>query len=99
MKVGDVVELAVWLSGRETMDQYLRFAQDCKQAVLTGAYENNVTCAPIVWSIKYPGEERVPAVPDNISGPNVRLLIAEAEVVKAGFVILPEYNQQDLPVH
>jgi hypothetical protein len=33
-----------------------------------------------MWAEKKPGDDRVPPVPEHVSGPDVRLLIAEAKV-------------------
>jgi hypothetical protein len=99
MKIGDLAECAVWLDGTET-DQMLRqWKTDCAYMMVNG-HEPKLKLGPISFELKRPGEDRVPAVPDRIKGPDVRLLVATAEVVgfdltkRASFV--DELNEGDL---
>jgi hypothetical protein len=79
MKPGDCVETAIWLSGEETEEQILRWKrEECPSSLQRLEREHAVTAGPLTFTVKSPGDDRVPAVPDHITGPDVRLLIAEA---------------------
>src|SRR3990167_11391615 len=51
--------------------------------------QHGVTLGPIEFTVKRPGDDRVPQVPSHIEGPDVRLLVGEAKVVYA-----PQYTIQ-----
>lgn len=90
MKPGDIAEVAIWLTGTETPDLFERFKNDCEQALIKDAANHKVAVGPITWSILRPGDERVPAVPDHIHGPDVRLLVGEAKVgYRPDYSIMP----------
>lgn len=81
MKPGDTIEAAIWLSGTETEEQMLRWKNMEVPAALREAEQvYGVRIGPPEFTIKRPGDDRVPPVPAHISGPDVRLLICEAEV-------------------
>jgi len=81
MKTGDIIEFAVWLTGQETMEDLVDFSTDTKSAMESFAKENNLILDSGTAITKYPGDDRVPEVPDHISGPDVRLLVLEARVL------------------
>jgi len=81
MKPGETVESAIWLDGHETSEDLRRFKADVIDAIDTACAESNVKRSPVVFVEKKPGDERVPAVPDHIQGLDVRLLVAEADIV------------------
>ena len=81
MKVGDVVENSVWLTGAETQAEIDRYVADVEQSIVDAANEQRAIMAPPEWSIKRPGDDHVPKVPDHIAGPDVRLLVVEARIV------------------
>lgn len=68
--------------------------------MMVNGQEPKLKLGPVSFELKRPGEDRVPAVPDRIKGPDVRLLVATAEVVgfdltkRASFV--DELNEGDL---
>lgn len=80
-KPGEMMETAIWLSGRETRQHLEQFAQDVHEALNAAAGAAGVVIADPHAVVKYPGDERVPPVPDHISGPDVRLLVIEALVI------------------
>lgn len=83
VKVGDVVETAMWLCGRETPEQRQAFEDDVRAAMLRAQDEHGVVLGAVVYVEKRPGDDRVPPVPDHIAGPDVRLLVAEAKAICA----------------
>lgn len=99
MKIGDLAECAVWIDGTETEAMLRQWKADCAFMMSQG-HEPKLMLGPLSFEIKRPGEDRVPPVPDRIKGPDVRLLIASAEVL--GFEIvakqsfLDELDRKDL---
>lgn len=81
MKAGDTIENAIWLNGTETPELLARYKGDVADAMIEVAQSQGAALTPLRWTEKRPGDERVPAVPDHIQGPDVRLLVAEADVV------------------
>ncbi len=82
VKVGDVLECAIWLTGTESEEHVKRWQDvDCPNSLNKAASDKDVLVGPIVFSIKRPGEDRVPQVPDHVSGSDVRLMVAEATVI------------------
>lgn len=86
LRPGDVLESAIWMTGEEPDHLKRRFEDDVRTKLVTMADENNVIIGPLIMTVKRPGEERVPAVPDTVHGTNVRLLVGEARVVADMFV-------------
>jgi hypothetical protein len=82
VSIGMPIETAVWLTGRETGAQLDAWKRDCIVEVHRFGMENGVVMSEPVFTEKRPGEERVPQVPDHISGPGVRLLVCEATVLR-----------------
>lgn len=80
MKIGDLAECAVWIDGTESQAMLRQWKADCAYLMSSG-HEPNLKLGPLKFEIKRPGEDRVPVVPDRIKGPDVRLLIATAEVI------------------
>jgi hypothetical protein len=92
--IGDTLESAVWLDGRETIEDRVRFQRDAIGSLEAYCARHGRSIGPVMWVEKKPGEPRVPPVPAHIKGPLVRLLVAEApviaepgiKIVKPGFV-------------
>lgn len=80
MKPGDLAELAIWIEGTETDEMLRQWRSDCVY-LMAQNHEPPLKLGPVSFEIKRPGDDRVPAVPDRIKGPDVRLLIATAEVL------------------
>lgn len=83
MRPGDVLETAVWLDGRETQQQRDQFQADAAEQMRAEAQVFDCVIGPLRWIMKKPGDERVPEKPQHIDGPDVCLLVAEADVFKA----------------
>lgn len=93
MQLGDTIETAMWLDGRETKDQREAFEREVRDAITNECRENGFIPGPIVFHVKHPYDDRVPPVPEHIDGPEVRLLVAEAtaesfciETVQSSFI-------------
>ncbi|KKK73777.1 hypothetical protein LCGC14_2890380 [marine sediment metagenome] len=78
---GDVLEVAIWMTGEEPDHLKGRFERDLWTNFASMADAENVIIGPLMMTEKRPGEHRVPVVPDNVHGPDVRLLVGEAAVV------------------
>lgn len=89
LRPGYLLENALWLDGRETAEQLERFKREVADALQERADADNVLLSPPEWTIKRPGEDRVPQVPAHISGPDVRLLVCETLVLAVKPQIVP----------
>ena len=101
MKVGDVIEMAMWADGTESPEVLEQFRLDVDTAVRQFAEQNHVVMTPPYVLEKKPGEDRVPPVPDHVRGPNVRLIVAESVIVGersklVGSTFLSELDAVDL---
>lgn len=81
MRIGDVIESAVWLTGEESPELRKHYETDVAEAIDYLCHENRFLYGPVSFTEKKPGTDRVPEVPDHIHGVNVRLLVAEAEII------------------
>lgn len=77
LKPGDVLELGVWMDGRETDEMKIRFSEDLQSALTRVP----VVVGPLVMREMRPGEDRVPPTPKGLQGPDVKFLVGEAEVI------------------
>jgi hypothetical protein len=99
MKPGDLAECAIWLDGTESDAMLKQWKADCSY-LMSHSGDPVLRLGPVNFELKRPGQERVPQVPDHLHGPDVRLLIATAEVLgfepvrKASF--LSELSPRDL---
>lgn len=82
LRIGDVIESAIWLTGDESQELRKRYEKDVTQEIADLCQECGVMHSPIRWLEKPPGTERVPEVPKHIQGSRVRLLVAEATVTE-----------------
>lgn len=80
MTIGDLAEYAIWVDGTESEQMLRQWKADCG-FMMAQSHEPALELGPLSFEIKQPGEDRVPSVPDRIKGPNVRLLVATAEVL------------------
>jgi hypothetical protein len=80
VKIGDLVECAIWLDGTESEAMLRQWATDCPY-VMANAQEPKLKLGPVAFELKRPGEDRVPQVPDHVKGPDVRLLVGTAELI------------------
>lgn len=81
MKVGDMIESAIWTTGEESDQIKEQHRQYVNIAIDRLCDEKGFLHGPVMLVEKRPEEDRVPPVPDSISGPKVRLLVAEAAIV------------------
>jgi hypothetical protein len=63
VKLGETLETAVWISGAESPEMIENFKQSAVEGLDLAAQQAKVTLGPTVWTIKKPGEDRVPPVP------------------------------------
>lgn len=80
MKPGDLAECSIWIDGTESDKMLVQWKTDVVY-ILNQETGNKLRFGPVSFEIKRPGEDRVPQVPPHLSGPDVRLLIATAEVL------------------
>jgi hypothetical protein len=81
MRLGDVIESAIWLNGEETPEDRRRFESDVSQAITELCDDLGFLHGPVTFIEKHPDDDRVPPVPDHVQGQRVRLLVAEAPIV------------------
>lgn len=81
MKIGDVVETAIWLTGDEPEEMKRRYIDDVCAVIEKQCHSEHVMHGPITFTEKRPGEYRVPPVPDHIQGQRVRLFVAETTIM------------------
>ena len=86
LQPGDVIETAIWCDGTETEKLKDRFETDLQASLASMANAEGVIIGPLIMTEKKPGEDRVPPVPDEIHGPDVMLLVGEAQVIGEAFV-------------
>ena len=81
MRVGDTIEAAIWLSGAETDDMKDQYVSEVCDEIDRSCEDEGDTHGPVTFYELRPGDPRVPKVPKNIKGPDVRLFIAECTVL------------------
>lgn len=80
-KVGSTVEGAIWITGSETRDMFEKFWRDINASIDELCDTFGLVHSPIRWYELIPGQDRCPQVPDHVQGPNVRLLVIEADII------------------
>lgn len=63
MKPGERMEIALWLGGGESPEHVRQFIADAKQAMTDKATKAGFMLGPLEFTVKLPGNERVPPVP------------------------------------
>ncbi len=100
LQPGAVLETAIWMTGEEPDDLKDRFELDVRAKMAQMANDEGVIIGPLIVTVKRPGEERVPVVPKGLQGPDMRLLVVEAQVVGAAFAsegtFVADLEPQDL---
>jgi hypothetical protein len=81
LQPGAVLETAIWMTGAEPDELKDRFEADVRAKLAAIAENEGVIIGPLIMVEKRPGEERVPKVPKGLQGPDVRLLVGEAQVI------------------
>lgn len=82
LKIGDVVENSIWVSGDESEELKIRYKSDVREALEDLCVQAGYEHGPVRMHEKKPGDDRVPPVPDHINGSKVRLLVVETELVE-----------------
>lgn len=93
---GDVLETAIWLCGAETPELKGRFECDLQATLASMAADQGVMIGPLLMTEKKPGQHRVPPVPDEVQGMDVRLLVGEAQVIGIEPTVAPWSFVMDL---
>ncbi|MDO8683699.1 MAG: hypothetical protein Q7N50_09490 [Armatimonadota bacterium] len=83
MKVGDLIESAIWITGDENPEIRKRYENDVCDAIHQTCFDDGFDHGPVVFTEKRPEQDRVPEVPDHVQGSRVRLLVAEAQIIGA----------------
>lgn len=101
MRIGDTIEAAAWLTGTESEGVRKHYETDVCGAMDTLCAQLGFERGPARFSELQPEDDRVPEVPDHVTGPDVRLLVAEADVIAPAPVIeqrsfLGELDRKDL---
>lgn len=87
MKLGDTITASIWLDGRETPAMRAEYEMQVADAMNELCNDKGFRHGPLRFEEKLPkSDPRVPEVPDHIQGPDVRLLIGEADIV--GLVVI-----------
>lgn len=81
MRIGDTIEAAVWLTGAETDAMKALYISEVTEAITELCDHEGYLHGPVRSVEKHPLDDRVPAVPENIQGPDVRLFVVEADVI------------------
>lgn len=82
--IGYTLELAIWLTGTESQRHLEQWTADAPVLLTSQWPDLHIGLSPLRWATKRPGEDRVPVPPPSISGPDVRLLVVEADVMTVG---------------
>lgn len=81
MKIGDIVESAIWLTGDEPEDLRTRYEGDVKEAINCLCEDEGFLHNEVKFVEHHPEESGIPNVPDHINGSRVRLLRGETVLV------------------
>jgi len=81
MRIGDLIESGIWVTGDEPPGMRAQYEQDVRDAISYLCYEHGFVSGPVMFTEKHP-ESDVIEVPDHIHGSRVRLLVGEAAVVE-----------------
>lgn len=81
MKIGETVTASAWLTGKETPDLRAMWEARAVEAIDILCEQHGFLHGPVRYEALPPkSDRRVPEVPNHLSGPNVRLLVAEADI-------------------
>ena len=96
IEIGSTLESAVWVTGEETPEQRRDYERRVAVKIAQLCHAYGVMMGPLRSCLKKPGDDRVPQVPDHVSGPDVRLLVIEADVVSRTRAFVGELTGPDL---
>lgn len=92
-RIGEEVQIALWVSDDDPPAKIKWWKElEVPRVFKDSARASGVEIGPITWRELKPGEDNAGHPPKKIQGTNVRLLIAEAEVV-AEFVIAQDIDK------
>jgi len=80
-KIGDIIELAYWMTGEETVQELDEFGQAAQMALQSFVEEEHVMLSTAHATTLRPGDARCPVPPEHIHGADVQLLLVEAKVI------------------
>jgi len=80
-KIGDIIELAYWMTGEETVQELDEFGQAAQMALRSFVEEEHVMLSTAHATTLRPGDARCPVPPEHIHGADVQLLLVEAKVI------------------
>jgi len=80
MRLGDIIESGIWVTGDEPESMRKWYEGQVSEAMCYLASEQGFNLGPVMFTEKHPMDDRVPEVPDHIQGSRVRLLVGEAVV-------------------
>ena len=91
MKPGDVVEIAIWLGGKETQEEIDDW-QTNEVGKMSDRTEREYGVIIGEWTFEkiLPDDERAPPVPDHIKGPDVKLLYGSANILAFKLQLAPK---------
>lgn len=81
MKIGQVVENAMWVTGDESDAMVDGYKRQVETSITLLCDELGFIHGPVLWKTLRPEDDRVPEVPDHIQGQQVRLLVGESVVL------------------
>lgn len=81
MKVDDLIESSIWITGDESPATRSRYEHDVRNAIDDMCADEGFEYGKVRFIEKLPGSDRVPKVPDHVQGSRVRLLVAEALII------------------
>ena len=100
MKPGETLERAMWMDGTETVRQIALHKTVMLESMLQQAQSEGLALTPLRWVTKPVGDGRVPEVPDHIQGPDVCMLVGEADLLMGTALVannfLAELDPSDL---
>ncbi len=82
LKVGDIIENAIWMTGDEVEGLKEKYKNDVLDTIESLCNQEGYEHGPVTMHELKPGDYRCPEVPDHVQGSRVRLLVVESTLVK-----------------
>ncbi len=89
-QIGEAVNAATWCTGEETPEEFTNMIEACKAQISTEVEGAGFAHGPFRGTVRKPGEEGCPEVPDHIHGADVKLMVLEVDIVCR----LPQLNKR-----
>lgn len=81
MRPGDTVHASIWLQGTEPPGMQVAYQAQVTEAIDELCADKGFARGPVRFEELAPhSDPRVPEVPDHVQGPDVRMLLAEADI-------------------